>query len=91
MSSAEAKLREQLAAANGGVIDWQHEGEGVIRWLTGGLAPSIHATFKHHQGGQVAACCPQCGMEIGRFDGNYGPDAGGQIVAIRYAGADHRC
>ena len=88
--NAEAKLREQIAAANGGMIGWQHKGEQVVRWLTGGIAPEIRVTFKH-QGAEIAACCPACGKEIGRFDSDYGADAGRQIGAIRYAGAEHRC
>lgn len=88
--SAEQKLREQIAAANGGLLTFQHEGEHVVRWLTGGSAPEIRATFKH-QGEQVAACCPKCGAVFGRFDADYGARAGDQIGKIRYAGADHRC
>lgn len=87
---AEQKLREQIATANGGVIGWQHEGESIVRWLAGGFAPEIRVTFKH-QGDETAACCPQCGQEIGRFDAHYGPDTGRQIGQIRYAGADHHC
>lgn len=87
---AEEKLREQIAAANGGIIGWQHEGEQVVRWLAGGSAPEIHVTIKH-LGDENAACCPKCGAEIGHFDAHYGSEAGRQIGQIRYAGAEHRC
>lgn len=90
MSVAEQKIREQLAAANGGVIGHQHEGENVVRWLTGGLAPSIHVTFRH-DGNQVVCCCPQCGQEIGRFDDDYGRRTGDQILQIRQVGSVHQC
>jgi len=75
---------EQIAAT------FQHEGENVVRWLAGGSAPEVRVTFKH-QGDQIAACCPKCRQEIGRFDANYGPKVGEQIEQIRYAGAEHRC
>ena len=88
--TAEQKLREQIAAANGGIIHFQHEGESVVRWLAGGLAPEIHVTIRH-EGDESIACCPKCGQEIGRFDRNYGPHTGDQIGEIRYAGAEHRC
>lgn len=87
---AEAKLREQIAVANGGVIGWQHEGEQVARWLTGGNAPSIHGTF-HPSGDETIVRCPKCGQELGRFDAHYGPETGNQIGQIRYAGAEHHC
>lgn len=87
---AEAVLREQIAAANGGIIGWQHEGESIVRWLAGGSAPEIRVTFKH-LGDETAACCPKCGQEIGRFDAHYGPNAGEQIGKVRYAGAEHQC
>jgi hypothetical protein len=88
--NAEQILREQIAAANGGIIGFQHEGEQVVRWLAGGNAPEVKVTFKH-LGSETAACCPQCNQEIGRFDGMYGPDTGRQIGEIRYAGAEHHC
>lgn len=87
---AEQKLREQIAAANGGIVGWQHEGEHVVRWLAGGSAPEVRVTFKH-LGDETAACCPRCGAEIGRFDAHYGADAGRQIGQIRYTGAEHQC
>lgn len=87
---AEQKLREQLAIANNGVIGWQHEGENVIRWLTGGSAPEIRVTFRH-VGDETIACCPRCRAEIGRFDAHYGPQTGEQLSQIRYAGAVHSC
>jgi len=90
MSPAEQRLHDQIAAANGGLIGFQHEGEHVVRWLAGGLAPEIRVTFRR-QGDQTVACCPQCGQELGRFDANYGPATGDQIGEIRYAGANHRC
>ncbi len=88
--SAETKIREQIAAAHSGLIHFQHEGEHVVRWLSAGAGPSAYVTFKH-QGAEISACCPKCGREIGRFDADYGASSGGQIAAIRYAGADHQC
>lgn len=90
MSNAEQTLREQIAAANNGLIHFQHEGENVVRWLAGGLAPEIRVTFRR-DGSETVACCPQCHQEIGRFDANYGPNTGDQIGEIRYAGAEHHC
>lgn len=86
----ERRLREQLAAANGGMIRFEHEGEYVKRWLTGGLAPSITVTF-HHEKDRIVCRCPHCQQEIGWFDSNYGERVPEQIGVIRYAGANHKC
>ena len=86
----EETLREQIAAAHHGLIRFEHEGEHVKRWLTGGLAPSIWVTF-HHEQEHIACRCPNCKQEIGRFDSNYGERVPDQIGAIRYASAEHQC
>lgn len=87
---AEEKLRQQIAAANGGSLHFQHEGENVIRWLTGGLEPEVWVTI-HQVGSERAARCPKCRQEIGRFTPSYDPNMGDQLGAIRQAGARHHC
>ena len=88
---AEQRLREHVADANGGLIHFQHEGESVVRWVTGGDGPSIYATFHPGDDRQTVVCCPRCGQIFGHFDGSYGSTTFSQLSAIREVGSTHYC
>jgi len=90
MLTAVEKIRQQLTGDPNGEPHFQHEGSTVIRWITGGIAPSVHVVFRQ-DGTEIAACCPQCDEEFGRFDATYGGGAFRQLAAIRETGHHHSC
>jgi hypothetical protein len=85
--TAEQKIRETLSRNQ---HPFQHEGDYVVRWITGGTAPDIHVTFQTH-GGHTIAHCPLCNQPIGRFDAHYGSATYRQLAAIREVGNRHQC
>ena len=90
MLTAIEKIRQQLTADPDGEPYFQHEGPMVDRWITGGTAPSVHAVFLQRES-EVAACCPYCLREFGRFDANYGSATYRQLGVIREVGHLHQC
>jgi len=90
MLTAEQKNRLQLSGDLYSDPHFQHEGPGVVRWITGGTAPSVHVVF-HHRGAEIVACCPHCLQEFGRFDADYGRMAYQQMGVIRQVGHAHLC
>ena len=87
MLTAEEKIKEVLAA---NALRFQHEGTHVVRWLTGGTAPSVYVTFEQ-QGEKIVTRCPSCGEPLGRFNASYSGATSKQIAAIREVGAHHHC
>src|SRR5579859_3592953 len=72
MFTAEQKIRQKLTDDPYGVPYFQHEGTSIKRWITGGIAPDAYVTFRS-DALEIVAYCPECHMEQGRFDANYGP------------------
>jgi len=87
MSITEEMIRQQLAEH---AERLQHEGPGVVRWITGGTEPSVYAVFLH-RGTEIATCCPHCLQEFGRFDADYGRTTYQQLGVIRQVGHAHLC
>lgn len=80
--TATQKIRQALTGDPNGEPTFQHEGAGVVRWITGGTLPDAYATF-HHQGEVIKAKCPTCDRVLGYFPANYSDDAAQQLVSIR--------
>ena len=87
MLTAEQKIRETLSQNQ---HRFPHQGDHVVRWVTGGTAPSVYVTFQS-SGDHILARCPLCKQPIGRFDASYGPTTYRQLAAIREVGNRHQC
>lgn len=84
--NAERKLRETLTGSPIGEPSFQHQGEGVIRWLTGGNLPDVWVTL-HDQGERIEARCAGCKNVLGHLPADRDTDqTAAAIIAIREAG-----
>ena len=85
--TAEQKIRQALTGNPVGDPHWQHEGEDVVRWITGGSLPDLYVTF-HREGEQIAVKCATCKNILGYLpvDG----EQAGLLAATRVAGHTHR-
>jgi hypothetical protein len=90
MLTAIEKVRQQLTGDPDGNPHYQHEGPSVVRWITGGTAPSVYVVFQH-RGNEVVACCPHCRQEFGRFGADYGGATSRHLGAVRETGHIHSC
>ncbi len=88
MLSAEQKMRQTLTENPFGEPVFHHEGEEVIRWITGGLAPSIYVTF-HHNEDMVEVRCATCKNILGTFDPRDGEDTARQLFFMRQNAHHH--
>jgi hypothetical protein len=89
--TAEQQVRQDLTGNPFQYPGFQHEGDTVVRWLTGGAAPDAWVTF-HHAGDYVVVRCAGCDEVLGGWPL---PDERGempeQIATIRQAGHEsHR-
>ena len=89
MLTAEEKIRQRLSGNPFIDPQFRHEGDDVVRWLTGGIAPSVHVKLGLGEN-ETRAYCPICNQELGRFDAAYGPDTASQLRAIRDVAHQHQ-
>jgi hypothetical protein len=68
---------------------FRHEGPKIIRWITGGPAPSIYAYF-HQDGDTTILYCPWCGEKLGWLETNNPQRSSMQIAKIRETGSQHQ-
>jgi hypothetical protein len=89
MLTAEQKIRQTLTGNPFGEPHFEHQGEHVIRWLTGGSLADAWVTF-HHQGDQIVLRCATCQVALGCIpaDGERAETAP-QLRAVRLSG--HAC
>ncbi len=87
--TAEQKIRQALTGSPHGIVQYQHEGDDIVRWLTGGTMPDAYVTLTQ-DGNEKIARCPLCKQELGRIDARYGTGTGERIAAIREAGHKHQ-
>ncbi len=87
--TAEQKIRQRLTGHPDRYPDFQHEGPAVLRLLTGGTAPSIHAKFQKRDD-RIVLSCPQCEEELGWFSADYGRTTYQEIAKIRETGNKHQ-
>lgn len=84
--TAEQKTRQILTGSPVGEVTFQHEGEQVIRWLTGGLLPDAWVTF-HPLGERIVVRCAGCQNILGSLPADRDPDETARaITTIRQAG-----
>jgi hypothetical protein len=87
--TAAQKIRQTITGNPFADPAFQHEGDTIPRWLTGGAMPDAWVTF-HHAGDQVIVRCAGCNESLGSWPLN---DERGemvaQIIAIRQAGHEN--
>jgi hypothetical protein len=84
--TAEQKTRQTITGSPLGDVQFQHEGEDVVRWITGGTMPDLHVTFQHEDDYLVVKCAT-CQNILG-----YLPADGDQselLAAMRQSGHPH--
>ncbi|HLQ28122.1 MAG TPA: hypothetical protein VK140_02660 [Ktedonobacteraceae bacterium] len=84
----EETIRHQLTGIPNGELHFQHEGEEVTRWITGGTLPDICVTF-HQRDTMIEVRCPTCQVLLGCFPSHYGGNTAQQLVAMRQSGHQH--
>lgn len=86
--TAEQKIRFKLTGHPYQDPKFQHEGPEVVRWLTGGIAPSAQVQFQH-EGSLTILYCPFCRERLGQLD--MGSATVYQDIAeIRRTGSEHQ-
>lgn len=89
MLTAEQKIRLTLTGSPSGKPQFQHEGEEVIRWITGGTLPDVYVTF-HHEGNMIELRCATCQASLGSIAADYRGNTPQQVADIRRAGHQHK-
>ena len=88
MLTAVQKIRLTLTGSPYGEPHFQHEGEEVTRWVTGGTLSDIYVTF-HQLDTMIEVRCSICHVPLGRFPSHYGGNTAQQLAAIRHIGHQH--
>ncbi len=88
MLTAAQKIRLTLTGSPSGEPHFQHEGDEVTRWITGGLLPDIYVTF-HLQGAMIEVRCSSCHALLECFPSNYRGNTVQQLAAMRQSGYQH--
>jgi hypothetical protein len=88
MLTAEQKVRLTLTGNPFGEPHFQHEGEEVVRWISGGTLPELYVTF-HQRGTMIEVRCSTCQALLGNFPSHYGGNTVQQIAAMRQSGHQH--
>jgi hypothetical protein len=84
--TAEQKLRQTITGNPFSEPNFLHEGESVVRWLTGGTLPDCWATF-HQEGDTIEVRCATCQNILGYLPADYNPDTTVEEVSrIRLSG-----
>jgi len=86
--TAEQKVRYKLTGHPYQEPHFQHEGSTVIRWLTGGPAPTAQVQFQQ-EGNLTVVCCPHCGKKLGQLNMN-SENVSREIAEIRRIGTEHQ-
>jgi len=86
--TAEQKIRYQLTGHPYQEPNFQHESPKVVRWLTGGVAPSIQVQFQQKENLTIIIC-PQCGEKLGQIDMD-NENVYQDIAEVRRTGSIHQ-
>lgn len=88
MFTAVQKIRLTLTGSPFGEPHFQHEGEEIVRWITGGTLPDLYVTF-HQRDGVIEVRCSTCQALLGCFPSHYGGSTAQQLAAMRQSGHQH--
>jgi hypothetical protein len=87
--TAEQKIRQQLTCNPLDDPHWQHAGESIVRWITGGSQPDLQVTF-HREGDQITVKCATCKNILGYLPANHDADQTAQALQeMRQSGFLH--
>jgi hypothetical protein len=87
--TAEQKSRLILTGSPVGEPHFEHEGEDVIRWITGGTLPDAHVTF-HPEGEQIEVRCATCKTVLGSLPASWErAEVAQYLITIRLSGHNH--
>jgi hypothetical protein len=84
------KVKLKLTGSPNGSIEYQHEGPDIVRWITQGNNVSVYVLFKEEKD-KIAALCPYCKQELGRFNADYGKGTSQQLNVICETANQHQC
>jgi len=69
---------------------FKHEGEDVIRWLTGGIMPDAWVTFHHLGDGRIEVRCANCQTVVGYLPSDWEKEETVRVIGeIRLSGHTH--
>jgi hypothetical protein len=88
MLTAAQKIRLTLTGNPSGELHFQHEGEEVTRWITGGSIPDLYVTF-HQRDTMIDVLCSTCHALLGSFPADYTGITAQQLAAMRQGGHQH--
>lgn len=88
MLTAMQKIRLTLTGSPFGEPHFQHEGEEVTRWVTGGTLPDLYVTF-HQRDATIEVRCSTCQALLGYLPSHYEGDTAQQLAAMRQSGHQH--
>jgi len=88
MLTAAQKIRFALTRSPSGELHFQHEGEGVTRWITGGSIPDLYVTFRQRDT-VIEVLCSTCHALLGSFPSDYTGITAQQLAAMRQSGHQH--
>ncbi len=87
--TAEQKIREQLAGSPYSEPHFEHEGDQVVRWITGGSLPDAYVTFQH-EAEWIIVHCAHCQTMLGQFPADYEADETTRaLMEVRLSGHEH--
>ena len=88
MLTVAQKIRLSLTGNLDDELHFQHEGQEVIRWITGGSLPDLHVTFRQRDR-VIEVFCATCHALLGSFPADYGGSTSQQLAAMRQSGHQH--
>ncbi len=84
--TATQKIRQTLTGSPDITPTFPHEGDTVVRWLTGGPLPDAWVTF-HHEHDSITVRCAGCQAILGTLPADFSPALSvAAMTAIRQAG-----
>jgi hypothetical protein len=88
MTTAVEKIRQTITGSPVGELHFQHQGDQVVRWLTGGTLPDAWVTFQR-EGDQTIVRCAGCQSILATLSASWEQVTAEQLAEIRSAGHEN--
>lgn len=88
MLTAVQKIKLSLTGSPSGELRFLHEGEEVIRWITGGSIPDLYVIFQRRDT-LIDVFCSTCHTLLGSFPADYRGNTAHQLATMRQSGHHH--
>jgi hypothetical protein len=88
MTTAAEKIRQTITGSPVGELHFLHQGEDVVRWLTGGTLPDAWVTF-HRSDEHTIVRCAGCQNILASLPARWEEATAEQIAEIRRAGHEN--